>query len=78
MAILAAAATDPRLLDPLRTELTCDLERILTDTQDAPAAMIAVLAFQGLRFQRLLDLPDGGAEIRERVIERLRTMIDEL
>jgi len=50
MAILAAAATDPRLLDPLRTELTCDLERILTDTQDAPAAMIAVLAIQGLRF----------------------------
>ncbi|WP_282048119.1 TetR/AcrR family transcriptional regulator [Sulfitobacter mediterraneus] len=78
MAILAAAATDPRLLDPLRTELTCDLERILTDTQDAPAAMIAVLAIQGLRFQRLLNLPDGGAEIRERVIERLRTMIDEL
>ena len=78
MAILAAAASDPRLLDPLRSDLTCDLERILTDTQDAPAAMIAVLAIQGLRFQRLLNLPDGGAEIRERVIERLRTMIDEL
>lgn len=78
MAILAAAASDPRLLDPLRSDLTGDLERILTDTQDAPAAMIAVLAIQGLRFQRLLNLPDGGAEIRERVIERLRTMIDEL
>lgn len=78
MAILATAATDPRLLDPLRTELDSDLERILTDTQDAPAAMIAVLAIQGLRFQRLLNLPDGGAEIRERVIERLRIIIDEL
>jgi len=78
MAILAAAASDPRLLNPLRTELTGDLESILTDTKDAPAAMIAALAIQGLRFQKLLNLPDGGAEIRERVIERLRTMIDEL
>lgn len=78
MGILAAAASDPRLLDPLRTEMTGDLERILTDTQDAPAAMIALLAIQGLRFQKLLNLPDGGADIRERVIERIRTMIDEL
>lgn len=78
MAILAAAASDPRLLDPLRTELTDDLERILTDTKDVPGAMIVVLAIQGLRFQRLLSLPDGGADITERVIERLRTTIDEL
>ena len=40
--------------------------------------MIAVLAIQGLRFQKLLKLPDGGADIGERVIERLRTMINEL
>ena len=78
MAILAAAASDPQLLDPLRVELTGDLERILSDTQDAPGAMIAVLAIQGLRFQKLLKLPDGGADIGERVIERLRTMINEL
>lgn len=78
MAILAAAASDPRLLDPLRADLTGDLERILTDTRDAEAAMIVVLAIQGLRFQRLLDLPDGGADVKKRVIARLRTMIDEL
>ena len=78
MAILAAAASDPQLLDPLRVELTGDLERILSDTKDAPADMIAVLAIQGLRFQKLLKLPDGGADIGERVIERLRTMINEL
>ncbi|WP_253196239.1 TetR family transcriptional regulator [Roseovarius sp. PS-C2] len=78
MAILAASASDPRLLDPLRTELTCDLERILSDAKRSPDAMIAVLAIQGLRFQMLLNLPDGGADIREGVIERLRTIIDEL
>lgn len=78
MAILAAAASDPQLLDPLRKELTGDIERILSETQDAPAAMIAALAIQGLRFQRLLKLPDGGADLKRRVVERLRTMIDEL
>jgi len=78
MAILAAAASDPRLLDPLRAELTGDLERILSDTQDNPGAMIVILAIQGLRFQKLLGLPDGGGDLRERVIERLRTMINEL
>lgn len=78
MAILAAAASDPQLLDPLRAELTGDLERVLSDTNDPAAAMIAIMAIQGLRFQRLLRLPDGGAEIKERVIERLRTMINEL
>lgn len=46
--------------------------------KEAPAAMIAVLAIQGLRFQKLLKLPDGGADTKERVIERLMTMINEL
>ncbi|MBS8224821.1 TetR/AcrR family transcriptional regulator [Vannielia litorea] len=78
MAILAAAALDPPLLDPLRVELADDLERIVSETQDAPGAMVAVLAIQGLRFQKLLNLPDGGADLRGRAIERLRTMIDEL
>jgi len=78
MAILAAAASDPQLLDPLRTELTGDLERILSETHDAPAAMVALLAIQGLRFQKLLRMPDGGADNRERAVERLRTIIDEL
>ncbi len=68
----------PQRIEQLRTELTGELERILTDTKDALAAMIAVLAIQGLRFQRLLRLPEGGGDIGERVIERLRTMIDEL
>lgn len=78
MAILATAASDPQLLDPLRAELTDDLGRILSDTQDAPGAMVAFWAIQGLRFQKLLKLPDGGADTRERVIERLRALIDDL
>ncbi|EAQ02607.1 transcriptional regulator, TetR family protein [Pseudooceanicola batsensis HTCC2597] len=78
MAVLAASALDPTLLDPLRVELAGDIECIVSETQDAPGAMVAVLAIQGLRFQKLLNLPDGGAVLRERAIERLRTMIDEL
>ncbi len=78
MAILAAAASDPQLLDPLRAELSDQIDLILSETQDPATAMIVVLALQGLRFQDLLKLPDGGAQVRERVVERLRTMIDEL
>ena len=44
MAILAAAAADPRLLDPLRTELSDDLARIITDAKDTSAALIAALS----------------------------------
>jgi hypothetical protein len=66
------------MLHPLPTDLSGDLERILYDMQNAPGAMVAVLAIQGVRFQRLLRLPDGGSDSRERVIERLRIMIDEL
>lgn len=78
MAILAASASDPRLLDPLRDEMTSHLEHILTETSDPAGAMIAVLAIQGMRFQKLLDLPNGGAALREPIIERLRKIIDEL
>lgn len=78
MAILAAAASDPQLLDPLRAELSEQIEVILSETQDRATAMIVVLALQGLRFQDLLALPDGGPQVRKSVVERLRTMIDEL
>lgn len=78
MAIVAAAATDPQLLDPLRTELADDFARIMSDTRDPAGAMVAVLAIQGLRFQKLFNLPDGGADLREPTIDRLRTMINGL
>ena len=78
MAILATAASDPQLLDPLRGELSDDIGRILSDTQDPQGAMVVFWAIQGVRFQKLLKLPDGGADLRGRVIERLRTLIDEL
>jgi len=78
MAILAAAASDPQLLDPLRAEMSEQIEHILSETQDASTAMVVVLAIQGLRFQNLLKLPDGGAVTRARAVQRLRTLIDEL
>jgi hypothetical protein len=40
--------------------------------------MVVFWAIQGVRFQKLLKLPDGGADLRGRVIERLKTLIDEL
>ena len=54
MAILAAAASDPRLLDPLRTELTDDLERILTDAKGSRDGRVL------LRRLHLSPIKNGG------------------
>ena len=78
MAILAVSASDPNLLDPLRRELSRDVERIRSDAQDDTAAIVLLLAIQGLRFQRLLRLADGDDDQQDAVIDRLKDMIDEL
>lgn len=78
MAIRAVAATDTRRRAPQRGEPIGGLVRILSETQDARAAMGAFLAIPGAAAPETSGLPDGGAEIRDGVIERWRTMIDEL
>lgn len=78
MAILAVSASDPNLLDPLRSELSGDIERIRSEAQDATEAMILLLAIQGLCFQRLLRLADGDIYQQDAVVDRLKGMIDEL
>lgn len=76
MAILAIAATEPDLLDPLRGELEEDLARITDETADPATAHVIFFALQGLRFHKLLNLPDGGPPVRDRVHARLQEMIE--
>ena len=78
MAILAVSASDPNLLDPLREELSGDVERIRSEAKDDTAAMVLLLAIQGLRFQRLLRLACGNTDQQDAVIDRLKDMIDVL
>lgn len=78
MAILAVAAENPGLLDPLRDELSRDLERIDAEASDQTGASLLLLAIQGLRFHKLLKLPDGGEGRQSAVLKRLVEMIDEL
>lgn len=75
MAILAVASLEPDLLDPLRRKLEADLARIESETTDKTLAHVIFFALQGLRFHKLLTLPDGGAPVRDEVFVRLQEMI---
>lgn len=76
MAILAVAAAEPDLLDPLRHALAADLARIEAEMTDADLGRLIFFALQGLRFHSLLALPDGGHEARNQLTRRIQEMIE--
>lgn len=77
MAILAVAAVEPDLLEPLRTDLETDLARISAETTDPETARILFFALQGIRFHKLLKLPDGGGAVLDDIAARIEEMNDD-
>lgn len=66
LAILAAAAEDPSLLDPVRNTVASWFGDVRAESQDSEAALLVLLANQGLRFLEMLDLlPLNNAQISE-------------
>ncbi len=76
MAILAVAAAEPDLLDPLRSALEADLARIEDEMTDAGLGRLIFFALQGMRFHALLALPDGGTSVRNQITRRIEEMIE--
>lgn len=78
MAILAASAEDPALLDPVREEFSALWTRIAAETA-APERTFAIWsAIEGLRlFDMFAVAPEGQAQIRAAIPE-LRRMIEAL
>lgn len=76
MAILAVAAVEPELLEPLRSDLKTDLARIASETTDPKMARILFFALQGIRFHKLLKLPDGGSAVLDDLTARIEEMND--
>lgn len=74
MAILAVAAVEPELLEPLRNDLETDLVRIETETKDPRMARILFFALEGIRFHKLLKLPDGGCAMLDDLAARIEEM----
>ncbi|MFN4087600.1 MAG: TetR/AcrR family transcriptional regulator [Alphaproteobacteria bacterium] len=78
MAILAAAAENPALLDPVRREYERNHRLVLEESRDAPAAMLLWAALDGIMFQTLLGMAPYDAEERQRMLDRLLALIDEV
>lgn len=78
LALIAAAAEDPELLEPARNYISKTIEALNTNTDDEVGAMILFLANEGLRFLDILELnPMNDAQSR-RVIERLSKQAEEI
>ena len=71
MAILAVAAAEPDLPDPLRSVLEADPACIEDEMTDAGLGRVIFFALQGMRFHAPQVLPDGGTSVRNRIAQRI-------
>ncbi len=78
MAIIAAAAEAPDLLEPLNQLLGGHVKQVLSETADPALALVVLTALDGLRFQHLLRLSAPDPAQRETTLERLRQIIEAL
>jgi len=78
MAILAAAAESPELLNPLRQKIESNQQKVTSQTKDPVGAHVILAALDGLRFQHLMRMPPYDTKIRDQIQDRLESMIDEL
>lgn len=76
MALLAASAEHPELLDPARQFLSSTFQRLAEETPDPIAAQILLLAMDGLKLSVLLGfnhIPDHQLQpIRDRLLSKAR------
>ncbi len=74
LALLAAAAEDPGLLDPAREFIRQSFAEIRGAAADEDFAQILVLAVEGLRFLEMLDLLPLSATEKDRLHRRLQSL----
>jgi AcrR family transcriptional regulator len=75
-ALLAAAGTNPRYLDPFRERIVEWQARLEADGIDPATASVVRLAIDGLGLCRLLDLPVPEGDLRQRVMDKLLSMTE--
>jgi len=74
LALLAAAAEDPGLLDPAREFIRQSFAEIRSAAADEDFAQILLLAVEGLRFLEMLDLLPLSATEKARLHRRLQSL----
>ncbi len=78
MAIMAAAAQNPDLLEPVRDEMRLRFEQIRAEGCDMPTALLLWAAIDGLMFNGLFKtLPISEAE-HQALLEKLDTLAQKL
>jgi len=77
MAILAAAAQKPELLEPLRAVYARHYARVLEEAEDPDLAMLMWAALDGLLFQTLLGFAPFPPERLQAITDRLQAHIEE-
>jgi AcrR family transcriptional regulator len=73
-ALLAAVGTDPQYLDPMRRRFEQWQQRIENDGIDPAVATIVRLAIDGLCLSSMLGMPVPTGELRDAVLEKLRSL----
>jgi AcrR family transcriptional regulator len=76
MAILAAAAEQPSLLDPLRRHIAQVRELIIAEVGDQPQFWLLWAAADGLLFQELLGIAPYSPEQREAIHHQLQQLAE--
>lgn len=78
VAILAAAAENPAMLNPVR-DLGNELEaRIIAESADPEMAIMIICALDGMMFQRMIDLRPGWPAHRTTLRARIEKIIEEM
>lgn len=77
MAILAASANAPKLLDPVREQVCSKFREIAAACSDFERAAIVSFAADGLWLQEILQMSPLTAEQREKVVAELFRMAEE-
>ena len=76
MAILAAAAEQPALLDPLRQHIAQVRQLIIAESGDQPQLWLLWAAADGLLFQQLLGIAPYLPEQRDAIHQQLQLLAE--
>lgn len=78
IALLAAGAEDPELLEPARTEINNIWQSIKSETTDVPHALVIWSALEGLHYMDLLGIAPEGRALSRQCLNQLKIMIKDL
>lgn len=78
LALLAASAEKPELLDPARTYFGDVVNDVRKESNDKDLATILLLALEGLRFMHMLDLTPWSSKQTKQLVNRMQQMSTEV